>query len=261
MLVDSHCHLDFPQFDEDREAVLDRAEQAGVRALLAIGVGKGPPDLEAGIRMAALRPWVYATIGVHPHEAKLADDASFQRLEELSAHQRVLAVGEIGLDYHYDYSPRAAQHEVFVRQMELARRAGKPIVIHCREAWPDCLDLLRQHWRPHGLPGIFHCFSGDLAIAREGLDMGFYISFAGNVTFPKAQELRDICRELPMDRLLVETDAPYLAPVPFRGRRNEPAHVAEVARRLAEVRAIPPQAMAETTTANFFRLMLPQSCP
>jgi len=261
MLVDSHCHLDFPQFDADREAVLERAEQAGVRALLAIGVGKGPPELDAGLRRAALRPWIYATIGIHPHEAKLADDAAFAGLERLAAEPRVLAVGEIGLDYHYDHSPRPVQQEVFVRQMELARRAQKPIIIHCREAWPDCLALLREHWRPHGLPGIFHCFSGDQSVAREGLDMGFHISFAGNITFPKAQDLREVAREIPRDRLLVETDAPYLAPVPHRGRRNEPAFVAEVARQLAALHGLAPEAMAEQTAHNFFRLLTPNTCP
>lgn len=261
MLVDSHCHLDFPQFDADREAVLERAEQAGVRALLAIGVGKGPPELDAGLRIAALRSWIYATVGVHAHEAKLADDAAFAGLERLASEPRVVAVGEIGLDYHYDHSPRTVQQEVFVRQMELARRAAKPIVIHCREAWPDCLALLRAHWQPHGLPGIFHCFSGDLAVAREGLDMGFFISFAGNITFPKAQELREVARLIPRDRLLVETDAPYLAPVPHRGRRNEPAFVAAVAGQLAALHGVSPEAMAEQTARNFFRLLTPNACP
>lgn len=261
MLVDSHCHLDFPQFDADREAVLERAGQAGIRALLAVGVGKGPPELDAGLRMAALRPWIYATVGIHPHEARQADEAAWAGLERLAGDPRVLAIGEMGLDYHYDHSPRPVQQEVFVRQMELARRASKPIVIHCREAWSDCLALLRAHWRPHGLPGIFHCFSGDLDVAREGLDMRFYISFAGNVTFPKAQALRDVARLLPRDRLLVETDAPYLAPVPHRGRRNEPAFVAAVAAQLAALHGIAPEEMAEHTAHNFFRLLMPDTCP
>ena len=261
MLVDSHCHLDFPQFDADREAVLERAEQAGLRALVAIGVGKGPPELDAGLRMAALRPWIHPTIGIHPHEARQADEAAFAGLELLSGEPRVVAVGEIGLDYHYENSPRAVQQEVFVRQMELARRAEKPIIIHCRDAWPDCLALLRTHWGPHGLPGIFHCFSGDLAIAQEGLEMGFYISFAGNLTFSKAGELRDVARQIPRDRLLVETDAPYLAPVPHRGRRNEPAFVAAVANQLAALHGVAPEEMAEQTAQNFFRLLMPSTCP
>ena len=260
MLVDSHCHLDFPQFDADREAVLQRAEQAGLRALVAVGVGKGPPELDAGLRMAALRPWIYPTIGIHPHEAKQADEAAFASLERLAAEPQVVAVGEIGLDYHYDHSPRPLQQEVFVRQMELARRAAKPIIIHCREAWSDCLALLRIHWRPHGLPGIFHCFSGDPAIAREGLEMGFYISFAGNLTFPKAGELREVAQQIPKDRLLVETDAPYLAPVPHRGRRNEPAFVAAVANQVAVLHGVAPEEMAEQTTRNVFRLLMPDAC-
>ena len=255
MLVDSHCHLDFSQFDDDREAVLDRAEQAGLRAVLAIGIGKGPPELDAGLRMAALRPWIYATVGVHPHEARLADDGAFAALERLAAEEKVVAIGEIGLDYHYDYSPRAVQHAVFIRQMELARRLSKPIVIHCREAWPDCLALLREHWRPHGLSGILHCFSGDRQVARQGLDMGFHISFAGNITFPKAAELREVAADVPLDRLLVETDAPFLAPVPHRGRRNEPAYVVETARRLAALRGLSDERLAQAVTGNFFRLL------
>lgn len=266
ILVDSHCHLDFPQFDEDREVVLQRAEQAGVRAILAIGIGQGPAQMDAGLRMTELRPGgggvrMFATAGVHPHEARLADEAAMTRLATLAAGPRVLAVGEIGLDYHYDYSPRPVQKNVFVGQMEIARRAGKPIIIHCREAWPDCLELLRAHWRPHALPGIFHCFSGDAAVAREGLDMGFFVSFAGNLTFPKAQELRGVARGIPPERLLAETDAPYLAPVPHRGRRNEPAFVAETVRCLADVHGTKAESMAEQTTANFFRLLMPDCCP
>ncbi len=261
MLVDSHCHLDSPQFDEDREAVLTRAEQAGLRAVLAIGVGKGPPELDAGLRMAALRPWIYASVGIHPHEAGRADDAAFAGLQRLVGNKPVVAVGEIGLDYHYDLPPRPVQQEVFVRQLDLARRAGKPIIIHCREAWGDCLTLLRQHWKPCGLSGIFHCFSGDLAEARQSLEMGFQVSFAGNLTFPKAQGLREVARQLPPESLLVETDSPYLAPVPHRGRRNEPAFVGLVARQLAALHGVSPEAMAEQTAGNFFRLLMPAACP
>ena len=261
MLVDSHCHLDSAQFDQDREAVLARAEQSGIRALLAVGNGNGPPELDAGLRMAALRPWIYATVGIHPHDAIQAEETAFAGLERLLEQTRVVAVGEIGLDYHHDHSPRPVQREVFVRQLDLARRTSKPIIIHCREAWSDCLTLLREHWKPHGLPGIFHCFSGELADAREGLEMGFLISFAGNITFPKAQALRDVAREIPSDSLLVETDSPYLAPVPYRGRRNEPAFVAFVAKELAALQGIGPEEMAELTAGNFFRLLIPEACP
>lgn len=274
-LVDSHCHLDFSHFDADRGQVLERAAGAGVVALLAIGSGAGPPALDAGLRMAALRPeppdaqrsgdgalWpkIYATVGIHPHEARLAEEGDFAELQRLGQHPQVLAVGEIGLDFHYDHSPREVQQRVFVRQMEVARAIHRPIIIHCREAWPECLELLRAHWRPHGLGGILHCFSGDPAVAREALEMGFLVSFAGNLTFPKSESLREVAREIPADRLLVETDSPYLAPVPHRGKRNEPAFVGEVARRLAQLRGLPLPEMARQTTANFLGFFgLPQS--
>ncbi len=257
-MIDSHCHLDFPQFDDDREQVIARAAAAGITALLAIGIGKGPPVLDEGLRMAALEPpsgvlWpkIYTSVGVHPHEARLANDAVLAELERLGRHPKVLAVGEIGLDFHYDHSPRDVQQNIFIRQMDLARALGKPIIIHCREAWPECMELLRAHWRTSGLGGILHCFSGDIATAREAMDMGFLISFAGNVTFPKAAALRDAAREIPLDRLLIETDSPYLAPVPHRGKRNEPAFVAEVARQLGEIRGLPAGEIARITSANF----------
>ena len=260
-MTDSHCHLDFPQFDRDRTDVIQRAVAAGVTTLLSIGVGTGPPVLDAGLQIAELEPpqpgvpWpvIYTSVGVHPHEAKLAGEADFASLERLGRHPKVLAVGEIGLDFHYDHSPREVQREVFVRQMEVARRLGKPIIIHCREAWPECLELLRAHWRPHGLGGVLHCFSGDAQVAREGLDMGFLVSFAGNVTFAKADDLRQVARSIPADRLLIETDCPYLAPVPYRGKRNEPAYVAAVAQRLAEVRGVPTEDLARQTSENFRR--------
>jgi TatD DNase family protein len=261
-VVDSHCHLDFPQFDADRAAVIARAAAQGVEVILAIGIGRGPAEMNAGLRMAALPPpdpatsWprIFATVGVHPHEAKLAEEAHFAELERLARDPKVLAIGEIGLDFHYDHSPREMQERVFVRQMEVARGLRKPIVIHCREAWPECMSLLRERWRPAGLSGILHCFSGGAAVAREALDMGFYVSFAGNITFPKAAELRAVAEEIPLERLLVETDAPYLAPAPHRGRRNEPAFVVEVAAKLAEVRGLPVEEMARQTAANFHRL-------
>ena len=260
-LIDSHCHLDFPQFDADRMEVIRRAAEAGVGVLMSIGVGSGPPVLDAGLKMAELQPpepgvpWplIYTSVGVHPHEARQAGEADFVELERLGGNAKVLAVGEIGLDFHYDHSPRDVQRDVFVRQMEIARRLGKPIIIHCREAWPECLELLLAHWRPHGLGGIFHCFSGDPDALREGLEMGFMISFAGNVTFPKAEDLRLAARDVPADRLLVETDSPYLAPVPYRGKRNEPAYVAAVAARLSEVRGVSAEDLARQTAANFRR--------
>jgi TatD DNase family protein len=266
-LVDSHCHLDFPQFDADRMAVIQRAAEAGVGTLLSLGVGSGPPALDAGLKIAELAPprpdapWpvIYTSVGVHPHEAKQAGEADFAELERLGAHPKVLAVGEIGLDFHYDHSPRETQRVVFIRQMEIAARLGKPIIIHCREAWPECLDLLRSHWRCSGLGGVLHCFSGDAEIARQGLDLGFLISFAGNVTFPKAEDLRQAARNVPPDRLLIETDSPYLAPVPHRGRRNEPAFVAAVAQRLAEARGVAAEDLARQTSDNFRRFFRPEN--
>jgi TatD DNase family protein len=252
-LTDSHCHLDHEQFHEDREEVIERARAAGVECLMAIGTGDGPPDLEAGIRLADRYPFIYATVAVHPHEASKATEETFARLRELARHPKVLAIGEMGLDYHYDFSPRQVQREVFERQLDLAAEARKPIVIHTREAWADTLEVLRSRWRGEG---IMHCFTGDEEQAREALDLGFYLSFGGVLTFPKAETVRQAARIAPEDRILVETDCPYLAPVPRRGKRNEPAFIVDTARRLAEVRGIAPEAIAEQTTRNFQHLCL-----
>lgn len=251
-LIDSHCHLDDPQFDPDRAQVIARALEAGVERMLAIGTGSGPPDLEAGLRLARQYPCMYATVGVHPHDAAKATPETFAALASLLAEDKVLAMGEIGLDYHYDFSPREVQREVFIAQLKLAAGAGKPIVIHTREAWQDTVLLLREHWSGGG---IMHCFTGGPAEAREALDLDFHLAFGGVLTFPKAEAVRESARLAPADRLLVETDAPYLAPVPKRGKRNEPAFMVETARRLAEVRGIPPEEIAALTTANFERLM------
>jgi TatD DNase family protein len=253
-LVDTHCHLDSEQFEPDREAVIQRAQAAGVERMMAIGTGDGPPDLEAAIRLADAHPFIYATIGVHPHDASKATDETFARLEELARHPKVLAIGEIGLDYHYDFSPRPVQREVFERQLELARQSRKPIVIHTREAWADTLEVLRARWQG---AGIMHCFTGDEEQARQTLDLGFYLSFGGVLTFPKAEALRQAARIAPPDRILIETDCPYLAPVPHRGKRNEPAFIAETARRLAEVRGVSCEAIAQTTTENFDHICQP----
>ena len=252
-LTDSHCHLDHEQFHEDREAVIERARAAGVECLMAIGTGDGPPDLEAGIRLADRYPFIYATVAVHPHEASKATEETFARLRELARHPKVLAIGEMGLDYHYDFSPHQVQREVFERQLDVAAEARKPIVIHTREAWADTLEVLRSRWRGEG---IMHCFTGDEEQAREALDLGFYLSFGGVLTFPKAESVRQAARIAPEDRILVETDCPYLAPVPRRGKRNEPAFIADTARRLAEVRGCAPEAIAEQTTRNFQHLCL-----
>jgi TatD DNase family protein len=252
-LTDSHCHLDHEQFDEDREAVIDRARGAGVECMMAIGTGDGPPDLEAGIRLADRYPFIYATVAVHPHEASKAAEETFVRLRELAQHPKVLAIGEMGLDYHYDFSPREVQRAVFERQLDVAAEARKPIVIHTREAWADTLEVLRSRWRGEG---IMHCFTGDEEQARQALDLGFYLSFGGVLTFPKAETVRQAARIAPEDRILIETDCPYLAPVPRRGKRNEPAFIADTAARLAGVRGCTPEAIAEQTTRNFQHLCL-----
>lgn len=251
-LVDSHCHLDDKQFDPDRDEVIERARQAGVERMMAIGTGNGPPDLQAGLRLAHQYPFMYATVGVHPHDASKATPETFAQIEALAADAKVLAIGEIGLDYHYDFSPRDVQREVFIEQLKLAGRPGKPVVIHTREAWDDTLLVLRQYWTGSG---IMHCFTGTPDQAREALDLGFHLSFGGVLTFPKADTVRDAARLAPEDRLLVETDAPYLAPVPRRGKRNEPAFIVETVRRLAEVRGVAPEHVAEITSRNFERLM------
>lgn len=255
-MIDSHCHLDSKQFDNDREAVIERALAAGVETMVAIGTGDGPPDLEAGIRLADQHPCFYATVGVHPHDASKASAEIFARLTELLAHPKTIAVGEIGLDYHYDFSPRERQRDVFIAQMRIARDARMPIVIHTREAWADTVALLGEHWAPSGLGGIMHCFSGGPEEARQALDLGFYLSFGGILTFPKALDIQQAARMAPSDRILVETDAPYLAPVPKRGKRNEPAFVIETARKLAELRGETLEQIEALTSSNFRRLCL-----
>ena len=252
-LIDSHAHIDFPQFAEDREAMLDRARAAGVGTLLAIGTGPGPEKLDAAIPYAEQYDWIYTSVGIHPHEAKEVTQQHLDQLAALAKHPKVIAWGEIGLDYFYDHSPRDTQKQVFRDQMALAHQAKLPIIIHCRDAWPDTLDMIQTEWRPTGLGGILHCFSSTLEDAKRGLDMGFLISFAGNSTYPKTQNLRDVAKALPLENILIETDAPYLAPQPWRGKRNEPAYVAEVARTLASVRDLAPEEVAAATAENFRR--------
>ena len=253
-LVDSHCHLDDPKFDQDREETIGRARAAGVETMMAIGTGQGPPDLEAGIRLAERYPFIYATVGVHPHDASKATRETFERLRQLAGRDKVLAIGEIGLDYHYDFSPREVQRAVFERQLEIAAETSKPIVIHTREAWEDTLALVAGGPRAGG---IMHCFTGGPREAEEALALGFHLSFGGVLTFPKAENVREAARLTPADRLLVETDCPYLAPTPHRGKRNEPAFLAETVRRLAEVRGQPADEVAAWTSANFHKLCLP----
>ncbi len=265
MFIDSHAHLEGKGYDDDREEVLARAKQNGIEAYLAIGNGDGPDTADCGIRLAEKYdgspeyPRIWASVGIHPHEASLANEAADAQMLEWARHPKIIAWGEIGLDYFYDHSPRETQKTVFLRQMELAQAAKLPIIIHCRpsdnseNAWDDCLSMIREHWTSSGLGGVLHCFTGSVAHARRALDMGFMISFAGNITFPKAQTIRDAAQVVPLDRMLIETDSPYLAPTPHRGKRNEPAFVKEAARQIGELRGLSAEEVGAQTTQNFYR--------
>jgi TatD DNase family protein len=252
-LIDSHAHIDAEQFAEDRDAMLERARTSGISTLLAIGTGPGPEKLDAALPYAEAHDWIYTTVGIHPHEAKEVTPQHLATLAKLARHPKVIAWGEIGLDYYYDHSPRDVQEKVFRDQMALAHAAKLPIIIHCRDAWGDCLRVLEDAWKPTGLGGILHCFGSTLEHAKRGLDMGFLISFAGNSTYPKAQNIRDVAKDLPLANILIETDSPYLAPQPYRGKRNEPSYVGEVAKVLANVRNSTQREIAAATAANFRR--------
>ena len=264
-MIDSHAHLDSQRYDEDRDALLARAYEAGVRTILSIGIGDGPETMHQALDLArqysgtAGVPKIFASAGVHPHEAQLADEAAYTKLDDLLEQPEVLACGEIGLDYFYDHSPREVQKNVFARQMEIAASHRKPIIIHCRpsdgstNAWDDTLEVLEAQWAATGLGGILHCFTGDWTHAKRAMDLGFLISFAGNITFPKAQPIRDVLAQVPLNRMLVETDAPFLAPVPNRGKRNEPAWVAQVAARVATEKGVGTDEVDFATTENFHR--------
>lgn len=253
MFVDSHAHIDGPEYDDDRDEVIARADESGVRTILNVGTGDPHSDAFArAVQLAKDHENIYAAIGVHPHDARLYDDAAEAKINELmSQSSKVIAWGEIGLDYHYDNSPREIQREVFRRQLQAANARGLPVVIHTREADADTIEIL-QEGQPRA--GIMHCFSGSLELALGAMELGFYISFSGNITFKKAADLRGIAAEIPLERLLVETDCPYLTPVPFRGKRNEPARVVDVARGLAEVRGISLEEIGQVTSRNFATL-------
>ena len=256
-LIDSHCHLDSQEFDADRDEVMERALAAGVEHMVVIGTGDGPPDLEAGIRLADKYPACFATVGIHPNDVAKAAPGDFQRIAGLLAHPKVLAIGEIGLDYHYDFATPEAQKVAFIEQMSIAAAARKPIVIHTREAWEDTVALLEKHWAPHGIGGIMHCFSGGPAEARRAIELGFYLSLGGILTFPKATQVHEAAKAAPADRILLETDAPYLAPAPKRGKRNEPALMVHTAQRLADLRGVSVESISRVTSNNFRRLLLP----
>lgn len=256
MFIDSHAHVDGPEFDADREEVIQRARDAGVRVILSVGTGDPQSGaLERAVELAEEHSDIYAAVGTHPHDARLFDDRAEERIKKLiKESSRVIAWGEIGLDYHYDNSPREVQREVFRRQLRLAREVGLPVIIHTREAEDDTIEILKDEWNDPSLRGIMHCFSGSLTLAEATLELGFLISFAGVLTFKKADDLRAVAAKVPLNRLLIETDCPYLSPVPFRGRRNEPAHVVEVARCLAVIRGKTLAEMGQITTGNFKEL-------
>ncbi len=253
--VDSHAHVDGPEFDNDRDEVLARARTAGVSAILTVGTGDPHSgDLERAVRLAEAHQDVYASVGTHPHDARLYDEAAQERIRRLTTSPKVIAWGEIGLDFHYDNSPRPVQLEVFRRQLRAARECRLPVIIHTREAEEETISLLRTEWTDSGLSGIMHCFGGSQQLAQEALELGLLISFSGIVTFKKAEDLRVTARQLPLERLLIETDCPYLAPIPFRGKRNEPAYVVEVARCLADLRGMSVEDFGRITSENFARL-------
>jgi TatD DNase family protein len=256
-LVDSHCHLDASQFDGDRDEMIRRAVDAGILRLLTIGTGDGPPDLEAGIRLADRYDFVYATAGIHPEHAPNAGDADYKKLADLLQHPKCVAVGEIGLDYYWKPYDAELQARV-IEQLRIAADARKPISIHTRDAWGDTMRLLKQHWAPTGLPCVMHCFTGNPQEAKQALDLGFYLSFSGVVTYPKATNVHESAKMVPLDRILVETDCPYLPPVPYRGKRNEPSYVVHTAGKLAELRGAAPESIAEATTTNFERIFMSQ---
>jgi TatD DNase family protein len=251
MLIDSHAHLDDARFDGDRDAILQRAWDAGVRRILTIGNGRGPDEMGCGIPIAEAHHWVYTSAGVHPHDASRVEDRHYAELRALAAHPRVLAIGETGLDYHYDNSPRDAQREVFRRHLVLSREVQLPIIIHTREADEDTERMLREN---PPTAGVLHCFTSSEKLANFAVSIGLYISFSGIVTFPKSEPLAAIARQVPAERLLVETDCPYLAPVPHRGKRNEPAFVSDTAKYIAQLRNLSPEQVAEQTSSNFGRL-------
>ncbi len=253
-LIDSHAHLDFEDFQGDVEGVVARAAAVGVDRIVVVGLWRSPGNFGNALDLARSRPAVFAaTAGIHPHECARVPEADWEESTRLAGDPSVVGVGETGLDYHYDLSPREVQRESFRRSIRIARAVGKPVVVHVREADQDCAAILREE----GLPdagGVIHCFTGDWAAARTYLDLGLHVSVAGIVTFKAAEEIREAVRRIPRDRLLVETDSPFLAPVPFRGKRNEPAHVVHVAAKVAELWGVTAGEVAEITTGNVKRL-------
>jgi TatD DNase family protein len=252
MLVDSHCHLDFPDFAEELDEVVARAGAAGIGRMVTISTRVRKFDQ---IRAIAERfPLIYCSVGTHPHNAHEELDITAEDLARIAAHPKVVAIGEAGLDYHYDSSPREAQAQGLRTHIAAARTTGLPLVIHARAADEDMAAILEEETEKGAFPAVLHCFSSGRKLAETGIRLGHYVSFSGILTFKNSEELREIARDMPTDRILVETDAPYLAPVPHRGKRNEPSYVARTAEILAQARGVTAEQIAEQTTANFFRL-------
>jgi TatD DNase family protein len=266
LLIDSHAHLDSERYADDRAAMLSRAYEAGVGAVLSIGIGDGPAEMHQALDLCREfngrpnMPRLYASAGIYPHSTPEADDAALSKLDRLLAEPKVIACGEIGLDYYHEGAAHDVQRTGLIRQLEIAAARKRPILIHCRpkdgksDAWDDLFPILDDHWRQTGLGGVMHCFGGKWEQARRSLDLGFLVSFAGNLTYPKAQPLRDVAARVPLDGLLVETDAPWLAPAPDRGKRNEPAFVTRTAQVIAGLLGVTDEEIASVTTKNFFRL-------
>lgn len=258
MLVDSHAHLEGERFDADRAEVIARARDAGVETMLTVGqIGERWDAMEASLALAEAHPFLVTSVGLHPHDARFFDDTVGARMLELSRHPKVVAWGECGLDFYYDNSPRDAQEQAFRAQLRLAREAGLPVIVHSRDAAAETLAIIRDELAGYETGGVFHCFSYDLDVARQALELGFLVSFSGIVTFKSAEGIREAARELPLDAILVETDCPFLAPVPHRGKRNEPAFVREVAAEIARLRGAPFEEIARATSSNFERLFQP----
>jgi TatD DNase family protein len=252
MLIDSHCHLDFPDFAPDLDGTVGRARAAGVGLMLTIGTKLSQFP---GVRAVAERyPDVWCSVGVHPHEAAAEGGVDTARLIELARHPKVVGFGETGLDFFYEHSPRDAQEHAFRTHIAAARETGLPLIVHTRDADAETAAILAEETAKGPFPGLLHCFSSGRELAEKAVELGFYISLSGIVTFKKADELRATVAAVPLDRILVETDAPYLAPIPMRGKRNEPAFVAHTAAKVAEIKGISPEALAAATTANFLRL-------
>jgi TatD DNase family protein len=252
-VIDSHCHLGMPQFDADREAVLARAGEAGVDAMLVVG-GMDEEDGHTRALQVGERHRLPVAVGIHPHEARLATPARDEELRRLASERRIVAIGETGLDFHYDYSPRDVQRDVFRRQVRLARELRLPLVVHTREADAETAAILEDEGAAEA-GGVIHCFTGGHDLAERTLALGFFLSFSGIVAFPRSETIQEVARTAPLDRVLVETDAPFLAPPPHRGKRNEPAFVVEVARKVAGLRSMPLEELAAATVANFERLL------